>query len=61
MRDGDWKLYWRGDPPKLFNLKDDPAEARDCSAERRDVVEKLVAKLQAWEKEVSPSEELYAR
>jgi hypothetical protein len=54
-------LYWRGNKPKLFNLKDDIGETRDQSSERRDVVEKLVAKLQAWEQEVSPPEELYAR
>jgi arylsulfatase A-like enzyme len=61
VRDGDWKLYSRGNKPKLFNLKDDVGETRDRSAERPDVVEKLAAKLGAWEKQVSPAEELYAR
>ena len=61
VRDGDWKLYWRGTQPKLFNLRDDVGETRDLSADRPDVVETLTAKLGAWEKQVSPPEELYAR
>jgi arylsulfatase A-like enzyme len=61
VRDGDWKLYWSGQKPKLFNLKEDVGETRDLSAERPDVVEKLVAKIEAWEKQVSPPKELYAR
>jgi arylsulfatase A len=62
VRDGDWKLYCRGnDPPKLFNLKDDIGETRDRSGEHPDLVEKLVKKLEAWEKQVSPAEALYAQ
>ena len=61
VRDGDWKLYRAEGKPKLFNLKDDVAETRDRAAERPDLVEKLAAKLEAWEKQVSPAEELYAR
>ena len=61
VRDGDWKLYWRGNQPKLFNLKDDVGETQDQNSQRRDVLEKLIGKLDAWEKQVSPPEELYAR
>jgi arylsulfatase A len=61
VRDADWKLYWRGNKPKLFNLRNDVAESRDLSAERPALVETLAAKLAAWEKQVSPQEELYAR
>ena len=61
VRDGEWKLYWRGNKPKLFNLKDDVGETRDLSGERREIASKLVEKLQAWEKQVSPAEVLYAR
>jgi arylsulfatase A-like enzyme len=61
VRDGDWKLYRAAGKPQLFNLKDDVAETRDRAAERPDLVEKLAAKLDAWEKQVSPAEELYAR
>ena len=29
VRRGDWKLiYYHGQPPQLFNLRDDPAEER---------------------------------
>src|SRR5687768_11513624 len=42
VRDGDWKLYWRGNQPKLFNLKDDVGETRDQAAERPGLVEQLV-------------------
>jgi arylsulfatase A len=61
VREGEWKLYWSGRESKLFNLKDDVGETRDRSTERPELVQRLVAKLQAWEKQVSPVEELYAR
>lgn len=61
VREGGWKLYWRGAKPKLFNLEDDVAESRDVSTQQREVAERLAAKLEAWEKQVSPAEELYAR
>src|SRR3712207_7214089 len=52
---------WSRVLPKLFNLKDDIGETRDLSGERQEIVSKLVEKLQAWEKQVSPAEVLYAR
>ena len=61
MREREWKLYWSGREPKLFQPKDDAGETRGRSGERPELVQRLVAKLQAWEKQVSPAEELYAR
>jgi arylsulfatase len=46
IRQGDWKLLWLCKPfgPgrwQLFNLKDDPGETRDVSAEHADIRDQL--------------------
>jgi choline-sulfatase len=48
IREGDWKyLYFTGDEPLLFNLKDDPGEFYNLADDRRyaDVRQKLHARL----------------
>jgi arylsulfatase A-like enzyme len=59
VREGDWKFYWRGNKPKLFNLKDDIAESRDLAPEQPDLTASLAKKLQQWEKAVTPAETLF--
>ena len=50
MRDGDWKLIeWFEDGSlELFNLRDDPGERRNLTAENPDKTQALHAKLSAW-------------
>ena len=52
--DGDWKLieWFEEVRVELFNLKDDPSERRDLSAEQPERVRALRGKLLAWQKEV---------
>ncbi len=50
VRDGAWKLMvHRGGTLKLFNLDQDPSEARDVSARHPDRVAAMRATLAAWE------------
>jgi arylsulfatase A-like enzyme len=55
IRVRDWKLveYHEGPRQELFNLKDDPTESTDLSAKDPAKVQELLAKLNAWRKEVS--------
>jgi len=43
INDGEWTLQYRGPsyPAELHNLRDDPAQAHDLYAERRDVAKRL--------------------
>jgi arylsulfatase A-like enzyme len=54
-RRGVWKLVISGgESPRLFNLRDDPGEARDLAAARPDLVKRLTDDLTAWERRVEP-------
>jgi arylsulfatase A-like enzyme len=50
VRDGDWKLLLDedGTVPRLFNLKDDQAEAKNQAAAHPEIVERLKKELLAW-------------
>ena len=50
VREGQWKLieYFEDNHVELYNLADDAGEARDLSAERPGVAERLRAKLSVW-------------
>jgi arylsulfatase A-like enzyme len=62
VREGDWKLHWRGGgEPRLFNLTADVGEARDLAVRHPDVAARLVKKLEAWERAVTPPEVLFGR
>jgi choline-sulfatase len=55
VRHGDWKLnYYHGQPPQLFNLKDDPHELHDRAGDEtcREIREELTQKvLDGWNPE----------
>jgi arylsulfatase A-like enzyme len=55
VRDGDWKLQVSRNPPRtwLFDLASDPAERRDLSATRGDMVQRLSAELAAHDREMA--------
>jgi arylsulfatase A-like enzyme len=59
VREGEWKLHWRGKSPQLFNLKDDIGEATDLASRRPELVQRLRAKLERWEASVTPAGELF--
>ena len=59
VREGDWKLYWRGARPKLFNLREDIGETRDRSEEDPALAARLAKKLRDWERAVTPPEVLF--
>ncbi len=42
IREGDWKLMGLGDYAKLFNLKEDPGEKQDRSADHPDIRQRLL-------------------
>ena len=54
IRDGDWKVveFFETGKVELYNLRDDPGESRDLSAEHPDRAAALHAKLVAWRKHV---------
>ncbi len=54
VRLGDWKLleYFEDHHLELFNLAHDPSEERDLAAEKPDVAQGLLKKLQAWRESV---------
>lgn len=57
VRVGDWKLVWKASLPQkveLFNLKDDPSEAKDLASIRRGIVRKLQARLTKLATEMAP-------
>jgi choline-sulfatase len=46
VREEEWKyLYFTGDEPLLFNLKEDPGEFRNLAEKRRDIRERLHRRL----------------
>ena len=58
---GGLEVVLAGEQAEAVQPEGDVGETHDRSARAPDVVEKLAAKLEAWEKQVSPAEELYAR
>jgi arylsulfatase A-like enzyme len=54
VRDGDWKLieWYGGGPLELYNLKDDPSEARNLAEEHPEKRDALAKELTAWRTEV---------
>jgi len=50
VRDGDWKLihFYETDAAVLYNLRDDPGEARDLAATRPEIAARLRHDLDAW-------------
>ena len=52
LRSGDWKLnYYHGQPPQLFNLKEDPVELHDRAGDSKcqEVLERLTQQvLEGW-------------
>jgi arylsulfatase A-like enzyme len=55
IREGNWKLVRaRNRPAELYDLATDLAETRDLAAARPEVAARLTARLDAWDKELSP-------
>ena len=53
VREGEWKLLRvRDAPPQLFNLAADVGETRDLAASQPDVVTRLTAAIDAWDREM---------
>jgi arylsulfatase A-like enzyme len=50
VRSGDWKLleYHETGRKELYNLRDDPAEARDLHDRRTEIADRLYGRLQSW-------------
>lgn len=59
IREGDWKIYWRGKKPQLYNLRDDIGETTNVAERHPVIAERLVKKLEEWEKAVTPPGELF--
>lgn len=58
VRQGDWKLIWRTTLPaklELFNIANDPGEAKDLSAENPQIVTDLQKRIDGLAKEMKPS------
>jgi arylsulfatase A-like enzyme len=59
VRSGRWKLFNEGVPYYLFDVAADPGERHDLTALHPQIVRQLIAKLNAWEKDVdSPNREV---
>lgn len=52
VRDGDWKLLVDGPSALLFNVREDPGEARDLAAQRPEIARRLGALLRGWNQSV---------
>jgi len=52
IRDAQWKLFYpvrkNGGNPELYDIMDDPAEAKDVATQHPEVVKKLSKKVGAW-------------
>ncbi|MBI5772063.1 MAG: sulfatase [Verrucomicrobia bacterium] len=57
VREGDWKLveYFEGGRLELFNLRDDPGEARDLARQEPAKAAHMRSKLAAWRESVGAS------
>ncbi len=55
IRDGNWKLFRaKGKPPELYDLATDVSEGNNLAVSQPEVVAKLTAELNAWDKELIP-------
>ena len=61
VRSGRWKLVQDGNDFYLFDVSHDPGERNDLTAEHPELVRKLNAALDAWEKEVATQNRVTAR
>jgi arylsulfatase A-like enzyme len=62
VRSGNWKLVWEGQQFYLSDLANDQSERNDLTAQHPDIVRKLRAAIQAWEKDVdAPNPETSGR
>jgi len=52
VRSGRWKMLVDGGQYLLFDLRDDPGERHDVAAQHTDIILRLKAQLQEWEKDV---------
>ena len=52
MRSGDWKVLLDGSIQMLFDVRRDPGERNDLAAQHPEIVQKLKAQIEAWEKDV---------
>jgi arylsulfatase A-like enzyme len=52
VRSGPWKVLLDGGAQMLFDVTHDPGERNDLAAKRPDLVTKLKAQIEAWEKDV---------
>ena len=52
VRSANWKVLIEGSQQLLFDLSNDPGERNDLAAKRPDLVQKLNAQIEAWEKDV---------
>jgi arylsulfatase A len=59
IREGDWKIFWRANKPQLYNLRDDIGEKTNLAGQNPKIVERLVKKLEDWEKAVTPPGDLF--
>jgi arylsulfatase A-like enzyme len=57
VREGEWKLihYWENGLDELYNLRSDPGESRDVSAEHPEITASMGSRLKAWLEEVDAS------
>ena len=57
VRQGPWKLVAAGEAaPELYNLAEDIGENSDLSAQRPELVRRLLSELEAWEIDVEPQQ-----
>ena len=55
VRKGSWKLiYVKGNPPLLFNLKEDVSETTNLADQHPEKVQELKRNLEKWESELIP-------
>jgi arylsulfatase A-like enzyme len=52
IRSGDWKVLLDGSIQMLFDVRRDPGERNDLAAQHPEIVQKLKAQIEAWEKDV---------
>jgi arylsulfatase A-like enzyme len=52
VRSGNWKVLLDGSQQLLFDLARDPGERNDLAAQQPEIVKRLKAQIEAWEKDV---------